>query len=369
MSKALSVMLVGLVFLSLLTLSCQAKPSETQAPKIAETVPTAPATPIPPPEETPAPAPKAASFLVSGLSISPAEVTTGSSVTIAFLVTNNGELSGTYTLSLKVDGVEEGTEQVTLEGGASKKVIFTSTKNSVKTYSVVVDGLSGKFTVKEPPKAPTVTVPKVAVLKVKWFGQSTFLITADDGTKIITDPYNISGQSADIVTVSHEHRDHNDVAAVGGSPQVVRTSAEVKGIKFTATPTFHDDSQGSQRGKNTVISFEVSGFRITHLGDLGHLLSDQQIAEIGRVDILLIPVGGFYTIDAAAATQVADQLKPKVIIPMHYNKGNPSAPPSTGLGGVNAFLEGKSNVTRLNSSEIEFKAGQLPADTQIIVLQ
>ncbi len=208
-------------------------------------------------------------------------------------------------------------------------------------------------------------------MKVKYLGHSAFLITSDSGIKIITDPYapdpelrysNI-GESADIATVSHEHSDHNNIAAVGSNPQVVRATTEVKGIKFRAISTFHDNSQGSQRGNNTVISFEVSGIKICHLGDLGHLLSTQQVAEIGAVDILFIPVGGNYTINATVATQICDQLKPKVIIPMHYKTDKCDYP----IAGVDEFLQGKENVTRLDTSEVEFRSGQLPAKTQIIV--
>lgn len=199
------------------------------------------------------------------------------------------------------------------------------------------------------------------------------MITSSRGVKIITDPYTPNerlaygeiGESADIVTVSHEHGDHNNVAAVGGSPQVVKATAEVKGIKFNATPAYHDASQGKQRGNNTIFSFEVDKIRIAHLGDLGHLLSEEQIASIGKVDILLIPVGGNYTIDAAFATQVVDQLKPGVVIPMHYKVDKITLP----IAGVEGLLQGKTNVTQLDASEVEFRAGQLPASTQIIVLK
>lgn len=220
-----------------------------------------------------------------------------------------------------------------------------------------------------PPPTPQVSAP----LKIKWLGQSAFVITSSRGVKIITDPYTTSerlaygeiGESADIVTVSHEHGDHNNVAAVGGNPQVVKATAEVKGIEFKATPAYHDASQGKQRGNNTIFSFEVDKIRIAHLGDLGHLLSEEQLAGIGKVDILLIPVGGNYTIDAAAASQVVDQLKPSVVIPMHYKIDKITLP----VAGVEEFLQGKKNVTQLDTSEVEFRYGQLPSSTQIIVLK
>lgn len=199
------------------------------------------------------------------------------------------------------------------------------------------------------------------------------MITSQAGTKIITDPYTQTdrlayapiAESADIVTVSHEHGDHNNVAAVGGNPQVVRATTEVKGINFKGVASYHDQSQGKQRGNNTIISFEVDGLRLCHLGDLGHLLDDKQIAEIGKVDILFIPVGGNYTIDAALATQVCEQLKPRVVVPMHYQTAKTTMP----IADAEEFLKAKRNVTRLETSEMEFQASGLLADMQIVVFK
>ncbi|MBA7536686.1 hypothetical protein ES705_28950 [subsurface metagenome] len=137
-------------------------------------------------------------------------------------------------------------------------------------------------------------------MKIKWLGHSAFMVTSDTGIKILTDPYVTGGdlrygeikESADIVTVSHNHTDHNNVAAVGGNPQVVKGTARIKGIEFKGIPTYHDDAGGKKRGDNTMLCFEVDGVRVCHLGDLGHQLSDMQVAELGRIDILLIPVGG-----------------------------------------------------------------------------
>ncbi|MFC1933807.1 MBL fold metallo-hydrolase [Chloroflexota bacterium] len=211
-------------------------------------------------------------------------------------------------------------------------------------------------------------------MKIKWLGHASFMITSDAGMKIITDPYKTGGnldygeikESADIVTVSHEHYDHNNASAVGGNPEVVKRTAEVKGIKFNGTPTYHDDASGSKRGKNTVFYFEVDGIRVCHLGDLGHQLDDKDVALMGRVDILLIPVGGNFTIDARVATEVCSKLAPKVIMPMHYrNERSRSFP----VSGVDEFLQGKAGVSRLDASEVEFKQGELPATTQIVVLK
>jgi L-ascorbate metabolism protein UlaG (beta-lactamase superfamily) len=210
-------------------------------------------------------------------------------------------------------------------------------------------------------------------MKIKWLAHAAFLITADSGTRIITDPYHTAPnlkhsdikESADIVTMSHGHGDHNNAAAVKGSPQVVKASGEIKGIKIKAVPVAHDETGGSQRGPDTMFCFEVDGVNICHCGDLGHVLTAEQIKEIGKVDVLMIPVGGYYTIDAAAATKVCEQLKPHIILPMHYLTEKMDFP----IKGVEDFLKGKSNVTRAAGSEIEVKAGKLPPAAQIIVLK
>jgi L-ascorbate metabolism protein UlaG (beta-lactamase superfamily) len=210
-------------------------------------------------------------------------------------------------------------------------------------------------------------------MKIKWLGHACFLITSDSGTRLIIDPYVAGGplrygeirESADIVTVSHDHSDHNNAAAVGGNPEVVRSTAKVKGIDFKSIPTYHDEGGGNLRGKNTIFCFEIDGIRLCHLGDLGHRLSDEQVAELGQVDILLIPVGGYFTIDAAVASQVYAKLTPRVVIPMHYKTDKCDYP----LAGVDEFLRGKKDVSQPDASEVEFKQQELPASTQIIVLK
>jgi L-ascorbate metabolism protein UlaG (beta-lactamase superfamily) len=212
-------------------------------------------------------------------------------------------------------------------------------------------------------------------MKVKWLGHASFLITSDKGVRIITDPYKSGGPlkyaeikgSADVVTISHEHGDHNYTALIEGNPQIIRGAkpAEAKGIKFNGVATFHDDNKGKDRGTNTIFCFEVDGVHVCHLGDLGHKLSEQEVSQIGKVDVLLTPMAGFFTMNAEVATEVSNKLKPKVIIPMHFKNERCDFPVAT----VDGFLKGKENVTRMDSSEIEFQAGKLPAVTKIIVLK
>lgn len=212
-------------------------------------------------------------------------------------------------------------------------------------------------------------------MKVKYLGHAAFLITSDKGIRIITDPYKTGPgltygeikEPADIVTVSHEHGDHSNAAGVRGNPEVVKKigRSAAKGIEFNGIASYHDEAKGRMRGNNTIFCFGVDGIRVCHLGDLGHLLDAGQVKEVGSVDILFIPVGGYFTIDANVATQVCNQLKPKIVLPMHYRteKGIP------GISGLDEFIKGKNNVSRQDSSEVEFKAGKLPSASQIIVLK
>jgi L-ascorbate metabolism protein UlaG (beta-lactamase superfamily) len=212
-------------------------------------------------------------------------------------------------------------------------------------------------------------------MKVQWLGHASFLLTSDSGVRIITDPYQTGGElkyaevkgPADAVTVSHEHHDHNYTAPIGGNPQIIRGAqiVEVKGIKIKGVATSHDDNEGKDRGANTIFCFNVDGVNICHLGDLGHKLSDRQVREIGPVDVLITPTGGKWAIDAKTAAEVANQLKARVIIPMHFRNEKCNFP----IAGVDDFLTGKKNVIRSNSSEIEFKTGKWPAEPEIIVLK
>ncbi|HUV52584.1 MAG TPA: MBL fold metallo-hydrolase [Dehalococcoidia bacterium] len=211
-------------------------------------------------------------------------------------------------------------------------------------------------------------------MKIKWLGHASFLITAENGTKIITDPYGdypgLSyapiGETADIMLVSHDHGDHTGGKVKGNPKQVAGGgSKRISNTEFKGINTYHDTSKGSQRGKNTIFCFAVDGVRICHLGDLGHELSKSEVAEIGQVDVLIIPVGGFYTIDVATASAVCEQIKPRVIIPMHYKNDKCAFP----IAGVEDFLKGKKNVKKSDSSEIELRAGQLQQATEIVVLK
>jgi L-ascorbate metabolism protein UlaG (beta-lactamase superfamily) len=212
-------------------------------------------------------------------------------------------------------------------------------------------------------------------MKLKWLGHSAFLITSSEGVTILTDPYKSGSyegavgygeitDAADIVLVSHEHDDHNSTDSVPGNPVVIRGLGEheSRGIKFAGVGTYHDKSQGKERGKNTIFVFEVDGVRVCHLGDLGHTIDQETSSKIGKVDVLLVPVGGFFTIDAAEATAVTETLNPRVVIPMHFKTEKLGFP----IAGVDGFLEGKQSVERRGSAEIELT--EVKGEKQIVVL-
>ncbi|MCJ8501075.1 MBL fold metallo-hydrolase [Desulfatitalea alkaliphila] len=204
-------------------------------------------------------------------------------------------------------------------------------------------------------------------MKIKWNGHASFTITAADGTVLVTDPYNRDAYEgallyapvddrADGVLVSHDHPDHNHVAALGGAPVVLKGSGTVKNIAVTGVATYHDTAAGAERGANTIFVFTVDGVRICFAGDLGHQLSAEQLQAIGTVDLLLLPVGGTYTVDAASAVLVAEAVAPKVVIPMHFKTEKCRFP----ITGVDDFLGRMRRVKRLEKSEVEVTAADLP---------
>ena len=165
---------------------------------------------------------------------------------------------------------------------------------------------------------------------ITYYGHSCFQIQHGD-LIIVTDPFSPEigltppRSRADIVTVSHQHYDHNYTDCISGQPFIIQWPGEyeVKGIFIYGLESFHDNQQGEIRGRNTIFTFEVDKIKIAHLGDFGQdNLNDQQIEKLSNVDVLLIPVGGEYTIDGEKAAKITNQLEPKIVIPMHYKVPN-----------------------------------------------
>lgn len=174
---------------------------------------------------------------------------------------------------------------------------------------------------------------------ISCIGHAEFLLELENGMCLVTDPYDeacgypLLALRADAVLVSHQHHDHNAIENVQGYTQVISTAGRhtlAPDVHVTAVPCYHDEVQGAKRGSNLMFLIEAEGLRVAHLGDLGHLPTAEQIAALAPVDVLMLPVGGYYTIDAPQAREVARMLGAQVILPMHYrtaaNEDWPIAP-------------------------------------------
>ena len=163
-------------------------------------------------------------------------------------------------------------------------------------------------------------------MKLQWLGHSSFRLEESTGTSVVTDPYHsyigieMPEVTADVVTVSHKHDDHAYVEAVKGNPMIIDTVGyfDVKGIGILGISTNHDEVEGEKRGKNLVYKYRIDGIDVCHMGDIGEECTPELAEAIGPVNILLIPVGGEYTIDADIAKDYVDKLMPDMVIPMHY---------------------------------------------------
>ncbi len=212
-----------------------------------------------------------------------------------------------------------------------------------------------------------------------WRGQSLFEIATSRGknnlVNIVIDPFSeevglrVPKLEADIVLISHEHYDHNNVKAVAGNPFVIKGPGEyeIKEIFIQGIPAFHDNSLGKERGQVTIYTLETEELRLCHLGDLGQKeLTSEQLEKIGPVDILMIPVGGTYTIDGKEAVKIMSQIEPKIIIPMHYSLPKLKAK----LDPVDQFLKavGVKKIEPQNKFSIK-KKDITEEEAKIIVLQ
>jgi len=212
-------------------------------------------------------------------------------------------------------------------------------------------------------------------MRIKYIAHACFLIETSAGTRILTDPYEPGSydgavkyvpvsEEADIVLVSHDHADHNWVAGVAGDPIVVKEAGEqtVNGVQIVGVHSYHDTSLGSERGENIVFRVFTDGLSVCHLGDLGHPLDEEATASLRPVDVLLLPVGGTFAIDAQVAGQVRDALSPRLTIPMHFKTDGVDFP----IAPVDSYLAGLQDVTRTGSSEVELFSDDMPSGTVLL---
>lgn len=210
---------------------------------------------------------------------------------------------------------------------------------------------------------------------IKYEGHACFLLTTAAGVRVMVDPYDWDAYGegfaygpitdpADVVLITHEHRDHDGADRLAGTPAILRGSGEAAGIRFHVVEAPHGRPGGQDRGNIRIFYWETDGVRYCHLGDLGGPLTPEQAAAIGPVEVLMVPVGGYFTLDADGAHQVAAQLRARVTLPMHYRTERTTFP----IAGVEAYLQGAAQVLDVGGSEWEFEPAALPEPGTVVVL-
>jgi L-ascorbate metabolism protein UlaG (beta-lactamase superfamily) len=207
-------------------------------------------------------------------------------------------------------------------------------------------------------------------MEISWLGHSCFQLRGKNVT-LITDPFfpqlehSLGNLNAPIVTISHDHPGHNFTAGVDGNPRIVRGPGEyeISDVLITGVASYHDNKHGQELGRNTIYVIHMDDLIVCHLGDLGHILQEEQLEEVADADVLLIPIGGQHTINAAQAAEVISQVEPHIVIPMHYGPSIGDVPNpldkfcrEMGIEAVNP--QPKLSITR----------SALPAETQVVIL-
>jgi L-ascorbate metabolism protein UlaG (beta-lactamase superfamily) len=217
-------------------------------------------------------------------------------------------------------------------------------------------------------------------MEIKYLGHSCFRLKTNQAT-VVTDPFNptmvgipLAKQAADIVTISHQHEDHNFLERITGTesrPEPLVFDApgeyEAQDVGVVGLPSFHDASQGSERGKNTIFVFQIDGLLVAHLGDLGHTLEEKKIEELGPIDILIIPVGGTFTLSPEQAGKMVAAIGPSVVIPMHYKLPG-HAEGFNQLATVEQFLDKADLETVRREDKLRITKDTLPEDTEVVIL-
>lgn len=209
---------------------------------------------------------------------------------------------------------------------------------------------------------------------ISWCGHSCFKLESGE-VIVITDPFPkkiglkpFQGK-ADIITVSHDHWDHNNISAIKGTPFIVSGPGEyeIKKVIIQGIPSFHDKTKGKDRGQNTIYLIQIGQVRICHLGDLGQNLQDDQLEKIGQVDILIIPVGGTFTIASDEAPKIINQIEPRIIIPMHYQL--PELKLSAKISPVAKFLKEMGVSPKPVEKLVVRKKDLVQEETEVVVMK
>lgn len=218
-------------------------------------------------------------------------------------------------------------------------------------------------------------------MEIKYLGHSAFLIKTKTA-KIVTDPYDpdmvglkFPKVEADVVTISHDHKDHNqfkNVSGIGGvAPLMIDMPGEFEkmGVRIFGFQTFHDKTKGSERGENIMYKFESEGISVLHCGDLGVIPDEAFLETVGEVDILLVPVGGFYTIDSDEAVSLVKKIEPSIVIPMHYKTDKSSKAGESKLAEVSEFTKKFGIDTVAPIPKLVYKKEELEQEMKVIVLE
>jgi len=207
-------------------------------------------------------------------------------------------------------------------------------------------------------------------MEISWLGHSCFHLRGKNVT-LITDPFSpqlghtLGKISAPIVTISHNHPGHNYVEGISGDPRIVRGPGEyeISDVLITGVASYHDDKHGQELGRNTIYIIHMDDLVICHLGDLGHVLQEEQLEEAADADILLVPIGGQHTINAAQAAEVISQVEPHIVIPMHYSPPQGDAP-----NPLDKFCR-EMGIEAINPQpKLSITHSALPAETQVVIL-
>ncbi len=209
---------------------------------------------------------------------------------------------------------------------------------------------------------------------ITWCGHSCFKIQnkiSSDGITLVTDPFDKKiglkppAFESDIITVSHDHYDHNNVSALRGNPFVIKLAGEydIKGVSIHGVESYHDTKEGKERGINVIYRIVMDNISVSHLGDLGHILNDKQLEVLVGTDILLIPIGGKYTLDAKKAVEVISQIEPRIVIPMHYKIPGLKFD----IDGVEKFVK-ELGIKPTNEQKLKISKKDLPQEDMELVL-